>query len=69
MRCLVPVTPTPHTTQLWVAVVNAFPFLLSGPGLPGFGRKGWGNIQKRSFCPGDVGMHLKGETFCTNGSH
>lgn len=48
-------------------VVTAFPFLLSG--LPGFGRKGWGNMQKLSCCRGVVGMHLKGETFCTNGSH
>lgn len=38
------VLPGPCHPLHAVAVVNAFPFLL--PGLPGFGRKGWGNIQK-----------------------
>lgn len=44
----------PPCSELWVAVVNASPSLLSGPALPGFGRKGWGNIEKLS--PAALGM-------------
>lgn len=62
----------PRGVQLCVKDLLGLPvtFLLSsGPGLPGFRRRGWGNLQKLSSCRRDMGIYLKGREFSINGSH